>query len=46
MDWEIIDGNLNKAGWDCGCISSTDDEGQQFWVATAERDDGIRLSTL
>jgi len=22
--WEIIADNLSKAGWSCGCISSTD----------------------
>jgi hypothetical protein len=33
---EIIN-NLKKAGWHCGCISSTDHEGQQFWVVAAER---------
>jgi hypothetical protein len=36
--WEIIAENLRKAGWNCGCISSTDDKGRQFWVAAAERD--------
>jgi hypothetical protein len=36
--WEIIAGNLKQAGWNCGCISSTDDEGRQFWVVAAERE--------
>jgi hypothetical protein len=36
-DWEMIADNLSKAGWNCGCISSTDDKGRQFWVAAAER---------
>jgi hypothetical protein len=31
--WEIIADNLSKAGWSWGCISSTDHEGRQFWVA-------------
>ena len=35
--WEIIIANLTKAGWRCGCISSTDHEGRQFWVVAAER---------
>src|SRR5215831_154740 len=35
--WEIIADNLSKAGWSWGCISSTDHEGRQFWVAAAER---------
>jgi hypothetical protein len=38
-DWEIIADNLSKAGWSWGCISSTDHEGRQFWVAAAERGD-------
>jgi hypothetical protein len=36
--WEIVADNLSKAGWNCGCISSTDQKGRQFWVAAAERD--------
>jgi hypothetical protein len=40
--WEIIADNLSKAGWNCGCISSTDHEGRQFWVA-AHRGDGRRF---
>jgi hypothetical protein len=32
-NWEIIADNLSKAGWSWGCISSTDHEGRQFWVA-------------
>jgi len=30
--WQIITDNLRKFGWRCGCISSTDHEGCQFWV--------------
>jgi hypothetical protein len=37
--WEIIAGNLQKAGWSWGCISRTDHKGRQFWVAAAERED-------
>jgi hypothetical protein len=33
--WEIIPGNLKKAGWRCGCISSTDANARQFWVVAA-----------
>jgi len=40
--WEIIADNLSKAGWSWGCISSTDHEGRQFWVAAAEREDAGR----
>jgi len=35
--WEIIIENLRNAGWNCGCISSTDHTGRQFWVVAAER---------
>jgi len=41
-EWEIIADDLSKAGWNCGCISSTDDEGQ-FWIAAAERNDAGRF---
>ena len=41
--WEIIADNLSKAGWNCGCISSTDQAGRQFWVAAAEREDAGRF---
>ena len=35
--------NLKQAGWNCGCISSTDHEGGQFWVVAAEREDAGRF---
>ena len=41
--WEIIADNLSKAGWRCGCISSTDHDGRQFWVVAAEREDAARF---
>jgi len=41
--WEIIADNLGKAGWNCGCISSTDQKGRQFWVAAAGRSDAGRF---
>ena len=41
--WEIIADNVSKAGWNCGCISSTDDEGRQFGIAAAEREDAGRF---
>ena len=41
--WEIIARNLKDAGWSCGCISSTDDEGQQFCVVAAEREETGRF---
>jgi hypothetical protein len=41
--WETVADNLTKEGWRCGCISSTDREGRQFWVVAAEREDAGRL---
>ena len=41
--WEIIADNLKQAGWNCGCISRTDDEGRQFWVVAAEHEDAGRF---
>jgi hypothetical protein len=41
--WEIIADNFSKAGCSWGCISSTNHNGQQFWVAAAERDDAGRF---
>jgi hypothetical protein len=41
--WETVTENLRKAGWKCGCISSTDHEGRQFWVVAAERQDAGRF---
>jgi len=41
--WEIIADDLRKAAWNCGCISSTDHEGRQFWVVAAEREDAGRF---
>jgi hypothetical protein len=40
---KFIAANLSKVGWRCGCISSTDDEGRQFWVVAAEREDSGRF---
>ena len=37
--WEIVRDNLRKDGWNCGCISSTNCDGRQFWVVAAERSD-------
>jgi hypothetical protein len=41
--WEIVANNLSKAGWRCGCISSANHDGQQFWVVAAEREDARRF---
>ena len=35
--------NLSKAGWSWGGVSSTDQNGAQFWVAAAERVDTGRF---
>jgi hypothetical protein len=41
--WEIIADTLHKAGWRCGCISSTDDDGRQFWIVAVERENAGRF---
>jgi hypothetical protein len=41
--WEIIADNLEKAGWNCGCISSIDHEARQFWVVAVQRSDAGRF---
>jgi hypothetical protein len=41
--WETLAANLTKAGCRCGCISSTDRDGRQFWVVAAERKDAGRF---
>ena len=41
--WEIIAGNLSKAGWSLGCVSAIDSEGRTIWIADAHRDDGRRF---
>jgi hypothetical protein len=38
--WEIIAGNLSKAGWSWGCVAAIDSSGRAIWVADAHRDDG------
>jgi hypothetical protein len=40
---EITAQNLRKAGWNCGCIGSTDPDGREFLVAAAEREDAGRF---
>jgi hypothetical protein len=39
----IIADNLSKAGWNWGCVSALDREGQTIWIADAHRDDGKRF---
>ena len=42
-DCEVIADRLSEAGWRCGCISSTDHKGRQFWVVAAERQNAGRF---
>jgi hypothetical protein len=41
--WEIIAGNLHKAGWSWGCVSAVDSSGRTIFVVDAHRDDGKRF---
>ena len=41
--WEIIIENLRNAGWNCGCIGTTDGKGRPIWVVALERSDVRRL---
>jgi len=41
--WEIIAGNLSKAGWSWGGVSTVDCTGRTIFVAEADRGDGQRF---
>ena len=41
--WEMIAGNLGKAGWSWGCVSAVDRAGRTIWTADAHRGDGKRF---
>jgi len=41
--WEIIAGNLSKAGWSWGCVSGLDCEGRTIWIVDVHRGDGKRF---
>jgi hypothetical protein len=41
--WEIIIENLRNAGWNCGCMATTDGKGRPIWVVAAERSDAGRF---
>jgi hypothetical protein len=41
--WEIIIENLRNAGWNCGCMATTDGKGRPIWVVAAERRDAERF---
>jgi len=41
--WEIIAGNVSKAGWSLGWVSAGDSRGRTIFVADAHRDDGKRF---
>src|SRR5262245_48978614 len=36
--WEIIAGNLTKAGWSWGCVSALDYKGRTIWIVDAHRE--------
>jgi hypothetical protein len=36
--WEIIAGNLSKAGRSWGCVSTVDSGGRTIWIADAHLD--------
>jgi len=42
-DWEIIAGNLKKAGWSLGWVSALDCERRTIWIADTHRGDGKRF---
>jgi hypothetical protein len=42
-NWEVIAGNLSKAGWSLGWVSAFDDYGRTIWIADAHRDDERRF---
>ena len=39
--WQIIIENLRNAGWNCGCMATTDGKGRPIWVVAAEREDTL-----
>ena len=41
--WQIIIENLRNAGWNCGCMATTDRKGRSIWVVAAERSDAGRF---
>jgi hypothetical protein len=41
--WEIIAGNLSKAGWSFGWVSAIDSNRRTLWIADAHRGDGKRF---
>jgi hypothetical protein len=41
--WEIIIENLRDAGWNCGCMATTDGKGRLIWVVAPEREHAGRF---
>ena len=41
--WEMIAGNLGKAGWSWGCVSAVDRAGRTISTADAHCGDGKRF---
>jgi hypothetical protein len=44
--WEIIAGNLKKAGWSRGCVAAIDSNGRTIFVADPHRGDRTTVPTL
>ena len=42
-NWEVIAGNLSKAGWSWGCVAAIDSIGRTIWIADAHCGDGNRF---
>ena len=41
--WEIDADHPHDAGWNCGCMATTDGKGRPNWVVAAERSDAGRF---
>ena len=41
--WQLRAAYRRTAALNCGCLSSTDHEGRQFWVVAAERENAGRF---
>ena len=41
--WEIIADNLNKPGWNWGCVSAVDFDGRTIWIADVHREENQRF---
>ena len=41
--WEIIAGNLSRAGWSWGCVATVDQQRRTIFVVDAHRDSEKRI---